>query len=207
MSTVTSTTSLIGFLFSELTTLSSSNPDYWSTATENEAISLINGSSLLVSQILDLSNDGQGWLVIPVPGEPESAETIVDDHEIVDGEIQGGTQTGVNNAGLNLLQAESFVSSLAYEIGHAEDPQANTIVFGDSDLEFAANFIEDFLSEGKSETNSVIVQQQILMSDHITIPFSWSEAPVAGNITTGPNGALVAGSGAVIAGAETSTSG
>jgi len=62
MSTISTTSTILGSLFSTLTTSTYG----WTPGEVQEADSLINSSTLLVAELLDMQNEG--WVLIAAPG-------------------------------------------------------------------------------------------------------------------------------------------
>jgi len=129
-------------------------------------VNLINQSPLLVDQItaLDSLSPTVNWGIGFSSGSG-SAGTSVNPHSDTGIGIFININP-VNSATLtNPATAAAFVNTLAYELGHAEDPELNQITYSNSNgLAIGANTALKLLSEGKAVFNELQADQSIGLS-------------------------------------------
>ncbi len=132
-----------------------------------EAVSEINGSQYLVDQLIDLQ--AKHWEIEPTAsGTSGNISGAGGDPYLIPGVIflnpyNNGNGFSPNNGSMQVSVdvASNLVGTLSYEIGHAEDLQLNTFLYGGNDLALGAAVAESLFSEGKSLLNNAIASEEI----------------------------------------------
>jgi Haemolysin-type calcium binding protein related domain/RTX calcium-binding nonapeptide repeat (4 copies) len=147
--------------------LSSQNSPNANTQYFQGILDLVHFSPTLVAQLDHL--DSLKWQILYTPGT--SMFTVArggmvngvnyNPRTIVLGD-PGTTDEVITGNIRQLSTAADIVGVLAHEVGHAEDPQNNTLSFQISQNFPFASTGEQLLSEGKAVTNNVVVAQEIL---------------------------------------------
>jgi hypothetical protein len=133
----------------------------------NQTVNLINGSDTLKAEINDLTGNlfSPNWGVTSVLASTDhNTDTNYQTKQI---EIR------VDPTNLDSLD---FVGSLAYELGHAEDPQYNTQYYNGNSLDTGAEVAMGFLTEGKSVYNNIQAQSEIQLSEQVRIKLGGNPA-------------------------------
>jgi len=124
-------------------------------------VELIKKSTLLVDQITALDSLGPNikWNIGFSEGSGSAGTTIKGREVFINIDP-------VNSATLkNPVTAAAFVSKLAYELGHAQDPELNQITYSNSNgLAIGANTALALIGEGKSVFNELQADRSIGLS-------------------------------------------
>ncbi len=162
-----SVSTLLDSLISNLTLSASQGGFGWETSDVNSFVTDITSSSVLLNQLSGMQL--AGWTYTTAIGDQSATNPYA-----------AIPTTTLSSEYIDALavpadgKAANLTAVIAYEAGHAEDPQLNTIEYSGTDLQYGAWIALDLLSEGKSLLNNEAVAQQ---ESSTTIPILGTPGP------------------------------
>ncbi len=152
---------LLDSLISELTLSTSQGGFGWNTSDVSAFITDITSSSVLLNELSAMQL--AGW-IYTTDTHASDDQSATDPYTVLNNQPPTTSLTSnyINGTDFpSFSKAANLIAVIAYEAGHAEDPQLNTIEYSGTDLQYGAWIALDLLSEGKSLLNNEAVQQQL----------------------------------------------
>ncbi len=153
---------LLDSLISELTLSTSQGGFGWNTSDVSAFITDITSSSVLLNELSAMQL--AGW-IYTTDTHASDDQSATDPYTVLNNQPPTTSLTSnyINGTDFpSFSKAANLIAVIAYEAGHAEDPQLNTIEYSGTDLQYGAWIALDLLSEGKSLLNNEAVQQQLM---------------------------------------------
>jgi hypothetical protein len=135
----------------------------------SSVVSYIDDSSLLISQINDLSSKMWHIQDLAQGGDTDVPKKQIQINVTNSMAIGGYNITSGSAVLANFTNVTDFVGALAHEVGHAEDTQLNTISLTGNALAVGAMATLGLLSEGKAQLNDITAAQQIYAASKQTV--------------------------------------